>query len=98
VGIINPSEFSPANSIEIAIWVSVGGRGTLVGAIIGPVLVNFGKTWLTGAFPEMWLFVLGGLFVLTTLVFPKGVVGLLRTLRPRRAGPAENPVAVEERA
>jgi urea transport system permease protein len=98
VGIINPSEFSPANSIEIAIWVSVGGRGTLVGAIIGAVLVNFGKTWLTGAFPEMWLFVLGGLFVLTTLVFPKGVVGLLRILRPRRARPAENPVAVEERA
>ena len=76
VGIINPSEFSPANSIEIAIWVSVGGRGTLVGAIVGAVLVNFAKTWLTGAVPEIWLFVLGGLFVLTTLVFPRGIVGL----------------------
>src|SRR5438132_2849752 len=72
VGIINPSEFSPANSIEIAIWVSVGGRGTLLGAIVGAVLVNLGKTWLTGAAPERWLFVLGALFVLTTLVFPLG--------------------------
>ncbi len=99
VGIINPSEFSPANSIEIAIWVSVGGRGTLVGAIIGAVLVNFGKTWLTGAFPEVWLFVLGGLFVLTTLVFPKGIVGVLRSLRLRRAPPPEEaPVGAEERA
>jgi urea transport system permease protein len=78
VGIINPSEFSPGNSIEIAIWVSVGGRGTLVGAIVGAVLVNSAKTWLTGAAPETWLFVLGALFVLTTLVFPRGIVGLLR--------------------
>jgi urea transport system permease protein len=78
VGIINPSEFSPGNSIEIAIWVSVGGRGTLVGAIVGAVLVNLAKTWLTGAAPETWLFVLGALFVLTTLVFPRGLVGLLR--------------------
>jgi urea transport system permease protein len=78
VGIINPSEFSPANSIEIAIWVSVGGRGTLIGAIVGSVLVNMAKTWLTGAAPETWLFVLGALFVLTTLAFPRGIVGLLR--------------------
>ena len=78
VGIINPSEFSPGNSIEIAIWVSVGGRGTLVGAIVGAVLVNSAKTWLTGAAPETWLFVLGALFILTTLVFPRGIVGLLR--------------------
>jgi urea transport system permease protein len=78
VGIINPSEFSPGNSIEIAIWVSVGGRGTLLGAIVGAVLVNLAKTWLTGAAPETWLFVLGALFVLTTLVFPRGLVGLLR--------------------
>jgi urea transport system permease protein len=78
VGIINPSEFSPGNSIEIAIWVSVGGRGTLIGAIVGSVLVNMAKTWLTGAAPETWLFVLGALFVLTTLVFPRGIVGLLR--------------------
>ena len=72
VGIINPSEFSPANSIEIAIWVSVGGRGTLSGAIVGAILVNAAKTWLTGAAPETWLFVLGALFVVTTLVFPRG--------------------------
>ncbi|MGC2202320.1 MAG: urea ABC transporter permease subunit UrtC [Stellaceae bacterium] len=90
VGIINPSEFSPGNSIEIAIWVSVGGRGTLSGAIVGAVLVNVAKTWLTGAAPETWLFVLGALFVLTTLVFPQGVVGMLRHARwarPRTAAP-----------
>jgi urea transport system permease protein len=88
VGIINPSEFSPGNSIEIAIWVSVGGRGTLLGAIVGAVLINLAKTWLTGAAPETWLFVLGALFVLTTLVFPRGLVGLLRypnMIRPRAA-------------
>jgi urea transport system permease protein len=86
VGIINPSEFSPGNSIEIAIWVSVGGRGTLSGAIVGAILVNAAKTWLTGAAPETWLFMLGALFVLTTLVFPAGIVGLLRQarwIRPR---------------
>ena len=90
VGIINPSEFSPGNSIEIAIWVSVGGRGTLSGAIVGAILVNMAKTWLTGAAPETWLFVLGALFVLTTLVFPRGVVGLFRQARwtrPRAAAP-----------
>jgi urea transport system permease protein len=77
VGIINPSEFSPANSIEIAIWVAVGGRGTLYGAILGGVVINLVKTWLTGAAPELWLFVLGGLFIASTLLFPKGIVGLL---------------------
>jgi urea transport system permease protein len=90
VGIINPSEFSPGNSIEIAIWVSVGGRGTLIGPIVGSVLVNLAKTWLTGAAPETWLFVLGALFVLTTLVFPRGIVGLLwhpGRIRPRAAAP-----------
>jgi urea transport system permease protein len=90
VGIINPSEFSPGNSIEIAIWVSVGGRGTLVGAIVGAVLVNSAKTWLTGAAPETWLFVLGALFILTTLVFPRGIVGLLHhpsKVLPRAAAP-----------
>jgi urea transport system permease protein len=75
VGIINPSEFSPANSIEIVIWVALGGRGTLYGAALGAVLVNFGKTYFTGAIPELWLFALGALFVLTTLFLPKGVVG-----------------------
>ena len=90
VGIINPGEFSPGNSIEVAIWVSVGGRGTLSGAIVGAILVNAAKTWLTGAAPETWLFVLGALFVLTTLVFPRGIVGLLRQARwtrPRAPAP-----------
>src|SRR5208283_4130527 len=84
VGIINPSEFSPGNSIEVAIWVAAGGRGTLVGAIVGAVLVNLAKTWLTGAAPETWLFVLGALFILTTIVFPRGIVGLVwRPIRIR---------------
>jgi urea transport system permease protein len=77
VGIINPSEFAPANSIEAVIWVAVGGRGTLVGAALGAVLVNFAKTWLTGAFPEIWLFGLGALFVVVTLFLPKGIIGTL---------------------
>ena len=85
VGIINPSEFSPASSIEIAIWVAVGGRGTLVGALIGAVAVNFAKTWLTGAVPDVWLFVLGALFIAVTLFFPGGLVGLVR--RRRRPEP-----------
>lgn len=75
VGIINPSEFSPINSIEIVIWVALGGRGTLYGAVIGAILVNYGKTFFTGAFPEIWLFLLGGLFVVTTTFLPNGVVG-----------------------
>ena len=84
VGIINPSEFAPASSIEIVIWVAVGGRGTLHGAILGGLLVNYLKTWFTGAVPELWLFALGGLFIATTLFLPKGLVGLLRR-RPRLA-------------
>jgi len=75
VGIINPSEFAPANSIEAVIWVAVGGRGTLVGAALGAVLVNFAKTTLTGALPEVWLFALGALFILVTLFLPKGMLG-----------------------
>ncbi|MBF0626324.1 MAG: urea ABC transporter permease subunit UrtC [Magnetococcales bacterium] len=77
VGIINPGEFSPANSIEIIIWVAVGGRGTLFGAVLGALLVNYGKTWFTGALPEAWLYLLGGLFIGVTLFLPRGVVGLL---------------------
>jgi urea transport system permease protein len=77
VGIINPSEFSPINSIEAVIWVAVGGRGTLYGAILGAVLVNYAKTYLTGAFPDAWLYVLGALFILVTLLLPRGIVGLL---------------------
>ena len=78
VGIINPSEFSPANSIEAVIWVAVGGRGTLVGAILGAILVNGGKTYFTGALPDIWLFALGALFILVTLFLPHGVLGLFR--------------------
>lgn len=85
-GIINPSEFSPANSIEVAIWVAVGGRGTLVGAILGAIAVNATKTWLTGAAPEIWLFFLGALFIGVTLLLPKGLMGLWTQLSQRRTG------------
>ena len=85
VGIINPGEFSPINSIEIIIWVAVGGRGTLYGAVVGAILVNYAKTWFTGAFPELWLFMLGGLFVVTTIYLPKGVKGLFERLTPAKA-------------
>lgn len=77
VGIINPGEFAPANSIEVVVWTAVGGRGTLIGPIIGAVLVNGGKSYFTGAFPEFWLFALGGLFIAVTLFFPKGIVGTI---------------------
>jgi urea transport system permease protein len=78
VGIINPSEFAPANSIEEVIWVAVGGRGTLVGAVIGAILVNYAKTTFTsGALAPYWLFVLGGLFVAVTLLLPRGLVGTI---------------------
>jgi urea transport system permease protein len=76
VGIINPGEFEPGNSIEVVIWTAVGGRATIVGPIIGAVLVNTAKSWFTSALPELWLFALGGLFVLVTLFLPKGVIGL----------------------
>jgi len=85
VGIINPGEFSPANSIEIAIWVAVGGRGTLVGAILGAFIVNAAKTWLTGAAPEVWLFFLGALFIVGTLFLPHGVIGVVKDWQARRA-------------
>ncbi len=78
VGIINPSEMSPANSIEIAIWVAVGGRGTLAGAIAGAGLVNGAKSCFTQAYPEYWLYFLGVLFVLVTLFLPQGIAGILR--------------------
>ena len=77
VGIINPSEMSPANSIEIAIWVAVGGRGTLLGAILGAGLVNGAKSFFTVAFPEYWLFALGAIFIAVTLLLPRGVLGLM---------------------
>lgn len=78
VGIINPGEFSPLNSIELVIWVAIGGRATLYGAVAGALIVNYGKTYFTAAMPEAWLFALGGLFVLVTLLLPNGVAGLLR--------------------
>jgi len=83
VGIINPSEMSPANSIEIAIWAAVGGRGTLVGPIVGAFLVNGAKSWLTVTAPEFWLYFLGGLFILVTLYLPHGVLGWLRQIGAR---------------
>src|SRR5919206_159573 len=78
VGIINPSEMSPANSIEIAIWAAVGGRASLVGPIVGAFIVNGAKSWLTVAAPEFWLYFLGALFIAVTLFLPNGITGLLR--------------------
>jgi urea transport system permease protein len=95
VGIINPSEFAPINSIEAVIWVAIGGRGTLYGAIAGAVLVNYAKTYLTGAFPEVWLFFLGALFVLVTLLLPNGLVGLLPARRREKNAKALPPRAFE---
>ena len=83
VGIINPGEMSPANSIEMAIWVAVGGRGTLIGPVIGAFVVNLAKSFFTVTFPEYWLFFLGALFVVVTLWLPDGVVGLWRKLRSK---------------
>ena len=92
VGIINPSEFAPGNSIEAVIWVAVGGRGTLTGAVIGAVLVNYAKTFFTSGFlAPYWLFMLGALFILVTLLLPRGIVGTLRhwnALRRDRASAA----------
>ena len=85
VGIINPSEMSPANSIEIAIWTAVGGRGTLTGALLGAGVVNGAKSWFTMAFPELWLYFLGALFIGVTLYMPKGLLGLFAR-RPVQRG------------
>jgi urea transport system permease protein len=87
VGIINPSEFAPGNSIEAVIWVAVGGRGTLVGAILGALIVNFGKTWFTGALPEIWLYALGAMFIFVTLFLPRGVMGLFRARTEKEPEP-----------
>ena len=96
VGIINPGEFDPANSIEVVVWTAVGGRGTIVGPIIGAVLVNLGKTYFTGALPDYWLFALGGLFIFVTLFLPRGIVGTWdywrQGSRDRRAA-AQTPAA-----
>ena len=85
VGIINPSEMSPANSIEIAIWAAVGGRATLIGPIIGAFIVNGAKSWLTVAYPDFWLYFLGALFIGVTLFLPDGVVGLIRKFKRSKA-------------
>ena len=91
VGIINPSEMSPAAGIEIAIWAAVGGRGTLIGPIIGAFFVNGAKSWFTVAFPEFWLFFLGALFIAVTLFLPQGLLGLYRKLRDRADRPTGGP-------
>jgi urea transport system permease protein len=84
VGIINPSEMSPANSIEMAVWAAVGGRGTLIGPVVGAFLVNGFKSWLTVTAPEFWLYFLGALFIGVTLYLPNGVVGIWRQLRAHK--------------
>ena len=95
VGIINPSEFSPANSIEIVIWVALGGRGTLVGAALGALIVAMTKSWLTAALPEAWLYVLGAMFILVTIFLPKGVIGLIEGLGDRRRTRVAQPEPAE---
>jgi len=96
VGIINPGEMSPANSIEMAVWVAVGGRGTLIGPIVGAFLVNGAKTMFTAYFAEYWLFLLGAMFVLVTLYLPDGVVGLWRRLRGNRTAAERIEAATDE--
>ena len=100
VGIINPSEFAPLASIEIIIWVALGGRATLFGAIIGAFVVNYAKTWLTAAFPDAWLFFLGALFVLVTIFLKEGIAGLVAQKRKPQdtPPPSETPAAQEEAA
>jgi urea transport system permease protein len=101
IGIINPSEFAPINSIETVIWVAVGGRGTLYGAAAGAALVNYAKTYFTTAFPEVWNYALGALFVLVTLFLPRGIIGLVsgrvkkRKREPIRI-PSESPEPSEK--
>ena len=93
VGIINPGEFSPLNSIELVVWVATGGRGTLFGAIVGAFTVNYGKTIFTSYSPETWLFALGALFVIVTLILPNGLVGLFKR---NKKTPADNTAATVE--
>src|SRR5258708_2624412 len=98
VGIINPSEFSPANSIEAVIWVAVGGRGTLIGAALGAVLVNYAKTYFTsGVLAPYWLVMLGGLFIAVPVLLPRGIVGSVNywmaEWRARKAAAAGSPPA-----
>ncbi len=97
VGIINPGEFAPANSIEAVIWAAVGGRGTLFGPIIGAIVVNFGKSWFTSVLPEIWLFALGGLFLAVTLFLPQGLAGIFKK-RSRKLATAPMAAAQPEAA
>jgi len=100
VGIINPSEMAPDKSLEAVVWVAVGGRGTLIGPVLGAISVNALKSWTTRAFPDMWLLILGTVFVLVTLFMPKGLVGLpgqMLALRRRLASKCDtNSAAVAE--
>ena len=98
VGIINPGEFDPANSIEVVIWTALGGRGTLVGPIIGAIVVNLGKSWFTTTLPELWLFALGALFVFSTLFLPKGIVGLWNQIFSRRRAKRTAPPSTPEQS
>ena len=97
VGIINPSEFSPANSIEAVIWTALGGRGTLWGAALGAIVVNGAKSWFTGVMPDAWLFMLGALFIFVTLFMPKGIAGLFAGWKPVRRA-ANTPEVLAEAA
>jgi urea transport system permease protein len=85
VGIINPSEFAPIRSIELVIWVAIGGRGTLYGAVLGAFVVNYAKTFFTAWQPESWLFILGGIFVFVTIFMPKGLVGIVQQFKQGKA-------------
>ena len=102
VGIINPGEFAPLNSIEVVVWVALGGRATLFGAIIGALIINYAKSWFTVEFPEVWLFALGGLFVLSTMYFPKGVIGFISdsfsrfNVKRKGEGPSKSAVTQQE--
>ncbi len=98
VGIINPGEFAPANSIEVVIWTAVGGRGTIFGPVIGAFLVNGGKSWFTGLLPEYWLFALGALFIFATIFLPKGVAGLFANFKTKKASKPVTALAAEPAA
>jgi urea transport system permease protein len=102
VGIINPGEFSPINSIELVVWVAVGGRGTLYGAALGAGAVNYAKTYFTAAMPEVWLFMLGALFIVVTIFLPKGIIGLIARFKGKRAnansGSKGSDISTSERA
>ncbi|MFP5391313.1 MAG: urea ABC transporter permease subunit UrtC [Gammaproteobacteria bacterium] len=91
VGIINPSEMSPANSIEMVVWAAIGGRGTLVGPILGAFTVNGLKSWFTAVFPDLWLFALGLIFIVVTLFMQKGMMGVAESLRQARRAPRLDP-------